>query len=133
MPKFIVTEIAGDLLTLKTPRTSYETTLRWSPTGAATPQVGQIIRGTVHAPAWKLDMVSDGGNYIEPLLGRPRRMQGEIRAVLAATNELTVHVGFDVTVKLPERYDAGKLAVGARVGWDNMDMPTFEPTATAPA
>jgi hypothetical protein len=131
MAKFVVTAITGDLITLKTPHTNYETTLRLASTSTP-PTVGQIVRGNVHAPAWKIDVVSDGGNYIEPLLGRPRRMQGEIRAVLAASNSLTVHVGFDVTVQLPERYNAATFAVGSRVGWDNIDIPELEITKQSP-
>ena len=80
----------------------------------------------IHAPAWKVDRVELGGNYVEPLYGRPRRMQGTILAVNAGTNELTVQVGYEATVKMPEKYKAADYKPGERVGWDNIEIPRFE-------
>jgi hypothetical protein len=70
-----------------------------------------------------------GGNYVEPLAGRPRRMQGTILAVNAAANELTVQVGYEATVKLPAQYKADTFKPGERVGWDNIEVPAFTPQA----
>jgi chorismate mutase len=72
-----------------------------------------------------------GGNYVEPLYGRPRRMQGTILSVNAATNELTVQVAYEVTVKLPAKYKAADYLVGQRVGWDNIEIPVLEVQSVA--
>jgi hypothetical protein len=123
MPKFIVDSVVDGLVTLAVPGTNYENTFKL---GAGKVAAGDRVRGTIHAPAWKAETVSDGGNYVEPLLGRPRRMQGTVIASNAGSNELTVHVGYDVIVKLPDKYRTYQFPVGTRVGWDNIEMPTFE-------
>ena len=127
MPKFIVEAIQDNLVTLAAPPTNYRNAFVLKSGNCPALTVGERIRGTIHAPAWKVDRVDLGGNYVEPLFGRPRRMQGTILATNPATNELTVQVGYEVTVKLPERYSAADFQPGQRVGWDNIEIPTFEP------
>ena len=129
MAKFIVDGVQDGIITLAVPGASYKNSFKL--VGAA-PAAGASVCGVIHAPAWKADHVELGGNYVEPLYGRPRRMQGTILATNPATNELTVRVGYEVTVKLPERYKPADFAVGARVGWDNIEIPTFEVTEEAP-
>jgi hypothetical protein len=126
MPKFIVDKMENGQITLRVPGFNYAHTfaLVGTPPPALIP--GARVRGIIHAPAWKVDRVELGGNYVEPLLGRPRRMQGTILAVNAAANELTVQVGYEATVKLPEKYRAADFKIGERIGWDNIDVPTFE-------
>jgi hypothetical protein len=126
MPKFVVESVAGNLVTLAVPNTNYRNAflIRNASTSLRS---GERVRGTIHAPAWKVDRVDLGGNYVEPLYGRPRRMQGTILSVSPGTNELTVKVGYEVTVKLPEKYKASDFQPGERIGWDNIDIPMFEP------
>ncbi len=125
MPKFIVENLTDGHVTLNIPGTNYENTFKVVTTGQPL-TAGEHIRGTIHAPAWKAETVSAGGNYVEPLMGRPRRMQGTVLAADTATNELTVHVGYDVIVKLPDKYRVYQFPVGTRIGWDNIEMPTFQ-------
>jgi len=122
MPKFVVDSVADGLITLSVPGTNYANTFVFKGSGV---KAGDKVKGTIHAPAWKLDHVDLGGNYVEPLMGRPRRMQGTVLAANAATNELTVKVGYEVTVKLPARYKA-ETYLNQRVGWDNLEIPEFE-------
>ena len=129
MPKFIVDSVQDGFVTLKTPNNNYRNSFKL-PEGL-TLTAGQRITGTIHAPAWKVDRVDLGGNYVEPLFGRPRRMQGTILAVNTDTNELTVQTGYDVIVKLPPQYQAANFQLGTRVGWDNIDVPSFEPAKAA--
>lgn len=124
MPKFIVDSVQDGFVTLKTPNNNYRNSFKL-PEGV-TLTVGQRVTGTIHAPAWKVDRVDFGGNYCEPLFGRPRRMQGTIVAVNTQANELTVQTGYEVTVKLPAQYLAANFQLGTRVGWDNIDVPSFE-------
>ncbi|HUO06740.1 MAG TPA: hypothetical protein VM008_00260 [Phycisphaerae bacterium] len=133
MPKFIVESLADNVITLRVPPTNYRNAFVLKPGSSISVVPGERIRGTIHAPAWKVDRVDLGGNYVEPLYGRPRRMQGTILSVNPATNELTVQVGYEVTVKLPEKYKAADFQPGQRVGWDNIEIPAFEPApVTAP-
>jgi hypothetical protein len=134
MPKFIIDALTENTITLRTPGMNYQNTFLFQGNAAAL-HPGERVRGRILAPAWKIDRVDLGGNYVEPLLGRPRRMQGTILAVNPAANELTVRVGYEVTVRLPDRYRAADFTVGERVGWDNIDVPLFvlEATSTADA
>src|ERR1700744_3798602 len=120
MAKFIVDAVTDGTITLRVPGANYRNTFLIKGASAESLVVGHRIDGTIHAPAWKADHVDLGGNYVEPLFGRPRRMQGTILASNPATNELTVQVGYEVTVKLPERYKAADFLPGQRVGWDNI-------------
>lgn len=128
MAKFIVDAIADGMITLKTPGNNYRNTFKVNAAGPL-PAPGEPIHGIILAPAWKVEQVSLGGNYVEPLYGRPRRMQGTVMEVNAAANTLTVKTPYPVVVKLPPRYKAADFPVGSRVGFDNIDIPTFEPQA----
>ncbi len=124
MPKFIVDAVEDGTITLKTPGNNYRTSFKVA--GVSGLKAGDRVTGTIHAPAWKVDRVELGGNYVEPLFGRPRRMQGTILSVNTSTNELTVLTAYEVVVKLPDRYQASQFAPGTRVAWDNIDVPVFE-------
>jgi hypothetical protein len=129
MAKFVVDSVENGVVTLRVPNMNYRNNFVVKGDAAGL-KAGDRVHGKIVVPAWKVDRVELGGNYVEPLFGRPRRMQGTILATTPAPNELTVRVGYDVMVKLPERYKAADFAVGARVGWDNIEIPTFEVGAT---
>jgi hypothetical protein len=134
MPKFIVDSTAQGIVTLRTPHNNYRTSFR-APAGATLPAAGEPVHGTIRARAWKVEAVSLGGNYVEPLYGRPRRMQGTVLETLSAGNELRVMTPYEVVVTLPEKYRAAQFAVGTRVGFDCLEIPVFEldaaPSASA--
>jgi len=48
------------------------------------------VSGRIAARALKVDRVGTGGLFIEPLYGRPRRVQGRVVSRDAAANTLTV-------------------------------------------
>ena len=95
MAKFVVESVENGMVTLRVPNMNYRNAfmVKAPPTGAEGLKAGERVRGRILAPAWKVDRVELGGNYVEPLFGRPRRMQGTILAVDAGKNELTVQVG----------------------------------------
>lgn len=132
MPKFVVESVENGIVTLRVPGNNYRNS--FAVADEAGLAAGSRVRGKVMAPAWKVDRVETGGNYVEPLYGRPRRMQGTILSIDTAANTLTVQVGYEATCLLPERYRAADFVVGQRVGWDNIELPTFVPeVAAAPA
>jgi hypothetical protein len=130
--KFIVENLEPGLITLNAPGTNYRNSFKFD---GLTPPIGKKIYGTIYAQGRKIEEVSDGGNYVEPLFGRPRRMQGLVLAQDTAKNELLVQAGYEVVVKLPDTQKAADFAVGSRVGWDNGEAPVFlaEAPKTAPA
>ncbi len=121
--KFIVENLENDLLTLKTPNANYRNTFKCHNPSSLV--VGKRIIGEVHAVARKIEAVSQGGNYVEPLFGRPRRMQGLVLRRNTADNSLCVQTGYEVTVQLPPEQKAEDYPVGSRVGWDNADWTEF--------
>src|SRR5688500_8524350 len=51
------------------------------PGAPVTAEVGKRILGRVKARARRIDRVQTGGRYVEPVYGRPRRIQGSVIAV----------------------------------------------------
>ncbi|MCL2646440.1 MAG: hypothetical protein FWD61_05465 [Phycisphaerales bacterium] len=127
MAKFVVDSMENGMVTLRTPSMNYRNSFAMKGDGVGL-KVGERVQGKILAIAWKVDRVELGGNYVEPLFGRPRRMQGTILAVDAQKNELTVQVGYEVTVKLPAKYKAADYHMGDRVGWDNEEVPLLKLT-----
>jgi hypothetical protein len=76
------------------PNTRYQISLL--PEGQIGAEPGDRIVGTIHAQATRLDRLNAGGRFIDPVLGRPRRVQGRVVAVKAETNEVIVNAGVPV-------------------------------------
>lgn len=115
-------------ITITVPDTSYELHLR--PTGPVTTPVGKRIVGRIEGQARRVDTVETGGRYIEPVAGRPRRIQGHIVAVDAATNTITVNAGAPIHLKLGDaRQPASTFEVGQFVTSEVLDGATFTPGA----
>jgi hypothetical protein len=103
--------------------------------GAVTAQVGKRISGVINAAARRVDMTVQGGRFIEPVIGRPRRIQGVVVAQDAGSNSITVDcggsaavdgAGLPVVCKLTDaRQKADQFAIGTLVGFDVLDGATF--------
>jgi len=61
-------------------------------------KVGQRLIGTVRAEAKRIDVVTSGGKFIDPVFGRPRRVQGRIIASNPAGGTVTISAGAGVPV-----------------------------------
>ncbi|MBI1372661.1 MAG: hypothetical protein GC159_07850 [Phycisphaera sp.] len=129
--KVYVKSQQGDRTVVNLPGTQYQ--IRLCATGKVEPTAQGRAWGVIRVPVWKLDLVSNGGAFVEPVFGRPRRVQGEVIATLPETNSVVVLVaGQPIVGDLPERWQASQIAVGTRVGLDCPDGATFSP-AQAPA
>ena len=107
--------------------TSYELHLR-AP-GYAGP-VGVLTQGHVRLAARKVWTVPSGGNFIAPIFGTPRTIQGRVRSV--DERSIVVHAGVPIVVELPAAesgYDLanGGIAVGVMVNIMAMPGASFEP------
>lgn len=112
------------------PGTQYR--LHLNTAGEVVPTPQGRVRGVIRCPVWKVDFVSAGGAYIEPLVGEPRRVQGHVTATLPETNSVVIDVaGQPIVGDLPERWNVAEIAVGTRVGIDVPDGATFEPVKQA--
>lgn len=120
-----VEEARDELIVLKLPGTDYR--LHLVPTGGVAYAVGQHVTGVVRAQAQRMDVVPAGGRYVEPVFGRPRRVQGRVTGGSVQRNEVYIKAGpgLVVTPMAPQR--AGDFAVGQMVSFDVKRGATFEP------
>lgn len=121
----LVTKTA-DHVEMAIPATNYR--LRLACTTAIDKPEGKRVPGAIRCNAWKVDIVSVGGDYVEPVYGKPRRVQGHV--IAKTSNGIVVRVcGTPFCGTLTEhcKIKAADIPVGARVGMDITGQPTFEP------
>lgn len=109
--------------------TQYE--LHLLPVGAiASPESvkqGKRVEGRIRADAKRVDVVTSGGRYVEPVHGRPRRVQGSIVATDNTKNTITVSAGVPIECRLTDRrQSAAQFEIGQFVSFDVMRGATFE-------
>ncbi|MFM9994181.1 MAG: hypothetical protein ACKVU4_00100 [Phycisphaerales bacterium] len=106
--------------------TNYE--LHLLATGPIHTPVGKRLIGTIHAKAKRIDTVDTGGRYVEPVYGRPRRVQGTVVAVEGG--EVVVDAGMPIhCTPTDARQQASGFAPGDFVSFDVLDGAEFRPTA----
>ncbi len=98
---------------------------------APTVSVGKRIAGTVRAQAQRIDVVSTGGRFIDPVYGRPRRIQGTVLAVDAAADTVTIcpHESMPVVCRTNEAQRAAQFKPGQFVACDLTPGATFTPSS----
>lgn len=80
--------------------------------------LGQPVSCFIRVDARKVYTVPSGGNFIQPIFGPPRIIQGRVRAL--DERRIVVHAGTPITVQLPADAHAidlnrGPIAQGAMV------------------
>ncbi|TVQ60510.1 MAG: hypothetical protein EA378_11615 [Phycisphaerales bacterium] len=106
------------------PNTSYRIHLH--PQGAIRTELGKRIEGVIQADARRVDKVGSGGRYVEPVFGRPRRVQGSIVAKDDKANTITVHAGVPIVCRLTDaRQRADQFEPGDFVSFDVLRGATF--------
>lgn len=106
------------------PNTSYELHLR--PTADITTQPGKRILGVIRVEARRIDATGTGGRFVEPVFGRPRRVQGTV--IRAEAGAVVVDAGVPIHLvptdgrQRPEQFQPGEM-----VGCDVLDGATFTP------
>lgn len=91
--------------------------------------VGQLVTGVVRAAARKIWTVPSGGNFISPIFGQPRTIQGRVRAI--AEYSIIVQAGAPIVIELPAEepgYDLanGPIALGVMVNVMALPGARFE-------
>lgn len=90
------------------------------------PAIGKRIVGTIHAQARRVDVVDTGGKYVEPVAGRPRRVQGRVVDIDAKHRTITVDAGMAIHLRLTDgRQKAEQFSIGDLVSTDVLDGATF--------
>lgn len=92
-------------------------------------QIGVMTEGLIRLDARKVWTVPSGGNFISPIFGPPRTVQGRIRYL--DENQMVIQAGVPIVVRLPSDPDAydlvrGPLTVGILVNIAAQSGGTFE-------
>jgi hypothetical protein len=91
-------------------------------------QPGGRLIGVIAARARRIDVVKTGGKFLEPVFGRPRRVQGRVVAVDGTRNVVVVDTTVPVHITpADQRQKATDFEVGQMVGFDAYDGATFAP------
>ncbi|MFI4883134.1 MAG: hypothetical protein ACIAQU_11175 [Phycisphaerales bacterium JB064] len=89
---------------------------------------GDKVFGTIQARARRVDRVPSGGRFVEPVIGRPRRVQG--RVVAHEGDAIVVDAGVPMHCSLTDgRQHAKDFPVGDMVSFDVLDGASFTPKA----
>ena len=121
--KAILQAIKGSVATLGIPQTTYE---HWYEIGGATQAAtGHRMEGEAYAHARKVEAIDVGGNFTDPIIGKPSHMQGEVLGVDPQKNELLVEVGYPVHAVLPLEQPAQGFHAGDHVEFEVVGMPRF--------
>ena len=120
--------VEADAILFAPANTTYE--LRLLTGGRYDGPANERIQGVIHVSARKLYTVPSGGNFISPIFGPPRTIQGRIQYL--DDRQMVVHAGVPVVIDLPGADSAcdlnnGPLAVGVMVNVVALTGATFEP------
>ncbi|MBL8765007.1 MAG: hypothetical protein JNM07_12130 [Phycisphaerae bacterium] len=110
-------------IVMSVPNTSYA--LHLSPAAPVRAAPGKRLIGTIHAQARRIDRVGAGGRYIEPVAGRPRRVQGTVIARDSGAGTITLNCGVPVCVRTDGRQKAEEFGIGELVACDFVEMAEF--------
>lgn len=111
------------MVNISFPNTSYQVHL--IPVGEVQAEPGKRIIGTIRASARRIDEVKTGGRYIEPVFGRPRRIQGRIIAIEPGAVVVDAGMPIHCTPTDP-RQKPGQFQVGQFVSFDALEGATFQ-------
>jgi hypothetical protein len=112
-------------LVLGLPGTDYQ--LHLVTDGKAQPDAVGYIRGRIVAQAMRVDVVDKGGSFVEPVYGRPRRLQGMVLATDPRDNTLTVQGPFPFVCVLNAHQHVVDFHPGQFVSFDVQRGTRFEP------
>ena len=107
------------------PHTEYM--LRLHLKGSAHAAVGKRIRGVISGTAQKFHRASAGGEFIEPVEGHPRIVQGRIRAVDAAANRVLLQAVVPMWVSIAAGQSASEFHAGDFVNFYMESGVSFAP------
>lgn len=86
----VLESVAPGMIVLAVPGTDYR--LHLVPTAAPMAPVGKRMTGTISAKALRMFKASGGGRFIEPVIGQPRIVAGQVLAVDQANRRALVDV-----------------------------------------
>jgi hypothetical protein len=112
-----VLEVKGEIVVFQPAGTSYELHLVVV-AGKYDGPIARPVECLIRARARKVYTVPSGGNFIQPIFGPPRVIQGRVRAL--DSERVIVHAGAPIAIDLPAEEHAidlnrGPITVGSMV------------------
>ncbi|HMN41366.1 MAG TPA: hypothetical protein PKE29_11010 [Phycisphaerales bacterium] len=90
--------------------------------------VGERLIGTIRVESRRIDAVNTGGKYVEPVYGRPRRVQGRVVSWDDTSRTLVVDAGMPIHLQmLDDRQNPSDFGAGTLVSCDVLDGASFTP------
>ncbi|WP_428936955.1 hypothetical protein [Fontivita pretiosa] len=132
----IISEVRDSIVVFEPSGTNYRLHLKVADNPGRRPVASERpVRGIIRVQARKLWTVPSGGNFIVPIFGPPRTIQGRVKAVEQGT--LVVHAGTTFVVEMPKEDWAidlthGPIQVGAIVNVAALPGATFELAGSVP-
>lgn len=124
--RVVIEEKGPDTVAVSIPQTHY--VLRFTTLTEVAAEVGSRCKGTIRAKATKrVDECTSGGRWIEPLVGQPRNIQGEVLESDASSNTITVNAVVPMVVTLHAGQKAADFPVGTYVTASVRSDATFAP------
>ncbi|TVQ59171.1 MAG: hypothetical protein EA379_11790 [Phycisphaerales bacterium] len=123
----VLAEKHDDHVILSVPGTDYR--MRLVIDGPIPHEAGKRIRGVIRAQARRIDVVNTGGRYVEPVYGRPRRIQGTVCAIDPGDDTVCVqvHQHLPIVCRTNGHQRATEFRVGQFVSFDAQPGATFTP------
>jgi hypothetical protein len=124
-------EHADDRIVLGLPGTDYRLRLVLEIDLPA--EIGDKVTGTIHASARRVDVIPAGGRYVEPVFGRPRRVQGRIVGGHPASRSIYVRPVTGVTLictLTDNRQQTEDFTLGQLVSFDVEPGTVFKPVVS---
>lgn len=118
-----------DSVVLNIPGTHYRPALKLE--GRNRLAAGTRVTGVIRVQPQRIDVAGAGGRFVEPCLGRPRRIQGRVIGGNLHANELYVRAGFTVVATPAAPQSAGQFHVGELAMFDACPGASFEPLEPA--
>ena len=111
-------EVGQDTIVLALANTDYR--LHLAVTDLVNGEIDKPISGRITARARRVDPMQSGGRFVEPVYGRPRRIQGTIIATDPQANTISVQCAGRCTFicELVTNQHANEFEVGTLVGFD---------------
>lgn len=121
-------QMSDDMVILHVPGTDYR--LHLVPAGQVRGELGDRLTGVIRAQARRMDKVPSGGRFVEPVMGRPRHLQGRVIGGDVSANVVYVQAGgVVVQAKLMPAQKAGDFSIGQLVNFSVERGATFEQQA----
>lgn len=93
-------DVDGEIrIVLAIPNSDYRLHLVLNSTGRDL-KIGRALHGRIDVQAHRIDVSGTGGQFIDPVMGRPRTIQGRIRAIESNANVLVIQATVPIRAHL---------------------------------